>query len=371
MALLALQDQAARLTARGGALEVFKADERIATKPLHEIDEVHIYGAIEITAAARLALLGAGVDVLFFTAKGQWRGRLISAESSNAARRMAQYTFIARSPCGECGRAATAGRGEGEPEGFVRTGGVSPLELAAMIVRGKLRNQRAVLARVQRRPPGAEVLGASLAGLRKLMEQIEHAADADALRGLEGYGASLYFRGLSAAILNPLFTFKGRNRRPPKDPINACLSFGYTLLATRVESAVRRAGLDPYLGVLHAPIRGNPALVLDLMEPFRPHIDRLVLRLINRRQLKPEDFINPFAGAERVGAPSAEEVPEAVYLGPEGRGIFLREISALWRQRYAHEGQQQSLTAIMDLQAQALAALFEGRADTFAPVEMD
>lgn len=341
MALLAIQDLSARLTARGGALQILKGDEVIATKPIHEVDEVHIYGAIEISASARVALLQAHIDVLFFTPKGQWRGRLLSVESSNAARRMAQYRAIDQ----------------------------RPLDFARAIVKGKLYNQRVFLLRL-RREHDLSGLGPTLAGLRKLMEQLDEATDLNTLRGLEGYGALLYFRGLSEAVTNPQFAFNGRNRRPPKDPINACLSFGYTLLLTRVESATRRAGLDPYLGALHEPGRGKPALVLDLMEALRPYVDRLVLRLINRKQLNPSDFTNPYAQTDKISAPQGGEVQEAVYLGPEGRGIFLRELSGLWRQRYLHEEKQQSLTTIMERQAQAAAAFFEGQLETFKPIEM-
>jgi len=220
---------------------------------------------------------------------------------------------------------------------------------------------------------------AALAGLRHLIERVADVDDLNVLRGIEGQGAKLYFEGFGAAILNPVFSFKGRNRRPPKDPVNACLSFGYTLLLTRVESAVRRAGLDPYLGALHDPGRGKPSLCLDLMEVFRPAVvDRLVLRLLNRRQLTPDDFIDPNAHVGEVSAPpdveldESEKVPNAVFLGPVGRPVMLREMARVRRepQRYEPDGKQLTLGAIVSREASQLARLFEGTCDRFVPYSL-
>ncbi|HQU47460.1 MAG TPA: CRISPR-associated endonuclease Cas1, partial [Pirellulales bacterium] len=112
----------------------------------------------------------------------------------------------------------------------------------------------------------------------------------DRLRGLEGQGAALYFSQFGKLLRVPQFDFTHRNRRPPRDPVNACLSFGYAVLGSLVESQAQRCGLDPTLGFLHQAAYGRPSLALDVLEEFRPLVDGLVLRLLNRRQLGPNDF---------------------------------------------------------------------------------
>jgi CRISPR-associated protein Cas1 len=109
---------------------------------------------------------------------------------------------------------------------------------------------------------------------------------------MEGFGANLYFKAFPNLIRATGFDFHGRNRRPPLDPVNALLSFVYTLLMQEVLTAITVAGMDPYLGTLHAPSYGRPSLACDLVEEWRSFLgDRLVLTLINRHVIKPEDFI--------------------------------------------------------------------------------
>ena len=108
------------------------------------------------------------------------------------------------------------------------------------------------------------------------------------MRGAEGAGSAGYFSGFGAAIVNPDFAFTGRNRRPPRDPVNACLSFGYALLTAMVTNIAERVGLDPMVGALHDLDYGRPSLALDLIEEWRPVlVDSVVLRLVNRRQITP------------------------------------------------------------------------------------
>jgi CRISPR-associated protein Cas1 len=119
---------------------------------------------------------------------------------------------------------------------------------------------------------------------------VELAVDLESLRGIEGQAADIYFSDL-ASLLPDGFTFTERSKRPPRDPTNSLLSLAYTLLSKEVHSAVEIAGLDPYVGYLHAVHYGRPSLALDLMEEFRSIVaDSVVLSLINNRRLTPEDF---------------------------------------------------------------------------------
>jgi CRISPR-associated endonuclease Cas1 len=130
--------------------------------------------------------------------------------------------------------------------------------------------------------------------LKRLIGQVEEATSPEQLLGFEGDAARRYWGLMSSlfASVDERFGMNGRNRRPPLDPTNAMLSYGYALLLKDVTLALSRTGLDPYLGMLHTPHHGNPALALDVMEPFRPIVvDSVVLQVIKRGEVKPEDFV--------------------------------------------------------------------------------
>jgi CRISPR-associated protein Cas1 len=344
VALLALTDPGSRLAARSGLLIVEQGGETLHEVRLDDIDEVHVYGGADVTPTARNLLLRRGTDVLFFTGDGRWLGRLLATESPNPIRRLAQLRAFSDPP--------------------------TALGFARCVVQGKLLNQRHILARVQRDRPSESLAGA-VASLRQLAAQTSSAPDLDVLRGIEGYGAATYFRGFAEAIVHPTLRFDGRNRRPPRDPINACLSFGYTLLLARADSAIRKAGLDPTLGALHSPEVGRPSLALDLIEELRPLVvDRLVLRLVNRQQLGPDDFIDPGVEATHLASPEdpSEEPVRAVWLGPLGRAIFLRALAQTWRDTWrTPDGKRHRASSILEQQAYALARFVEDPTTGYQP----
>ena len=163
------------------------------------------------------------------------------------------------------------------------------LELVKAIVTAKIHNQNAVLYRHEARDHSLK--------LRK--NQVKEQASLEQVRGIEGLSAREYFAGWPQ-MLGSQWSFTGRNRRPPTDPINALLSFAYGLLRVQVTAAVHLAGLDPYIGYLHEVHHGQPALVLDLMEEFRPLIaDNVVLAVVNNRIIQPNDFTESL-GAYRL-----------------------------------------------------------------------
>ena len=175
--------------------------------------------------------------------------------------------------------------------------------IAANVVTGKLANCRLVMNRTVR-DHAAKVNGEALREasekISKIMERINRAAGTDEVRGFEGQAAAEYFRVFDHLIVDQKedFVFTERNRRPPLDEVNALLSFVYTLLAHDVRSALETVGLDPAVGFLHRDRPGRPGLALDIMEEFRPVIaDRLVLSLINRRQLGKKGFTKAANGA--------------------------------------------------------------------------
>ncbi len=163
------------------------------------------------------------------------------------------------------------------------------LSVARAIAQGKLANQRLIVRRYRRRH-AADALDQALTGLDNALAQAGKVADLEALRGVEGSGAKAYFAGL-AGLLPAHWAFAGRHRQPPTDPVNAMLSYGYAVLYANMLTLVRRRGLNAHLGHLHSPHHGQPALVSDLVEEFRPLVvDAVVLRLMLAGDPAPEHF---------------------------------------------------------------------------------
>jgi CRISPR-associated protein Cas1 len=253
------------------------------------------------------------------------------------------------------------------------------------MVGGKIANQRALLLRSQREQASAlrqtddaaggrrEALAGAIAALRRLLEALDTAETVDAVRGIEGQSAALYFGVFGKCIRNPEFGFATRTRRPPRDPVNAVLSFGYTLLAMGMESAVLRVGLDPMVGVFHMPEYGRPSLVLDLIEEFRPVlVDMLALRIVNRREVAREDFeeFADEADALAAGEESREAEPAAgrpVWLGSTGRKIFFRAWGRRLRETHFYDVRRQTLMLeeIMQHQVYQFARVLTGETTAY------
>jgi CRISP-associated protein Cas1 len=165
------------------------------------------------------------------------------------------------------------------------------LAAAQQIVKAKLLNSRTILQRQNRRLEYDE-LTLAIEKIGDLVGKIGEADSLDKLLGFEGIGAKYYFSGLGKCISNPDFEFTTRSRRPPADPVNAMLSFGYQVLWNHLLSIIEMQGLDPYYGCLHQPSDKHPALVSDLIEEFRaPIVDSLVLMMINKHSIDPNDFV--------------------------------------------------------------------------------
>lgn len=353
MGWFVIQRAGAKLAVRSGGLVVMVEDVITHRVKLESVDVLTVIGAVELSASARALLSSQGKDVDFFDGRGQWTGTLITREGSTARRRLSQYALLC------------------DPE--------HRLKLARAITRGKLHNQRVLLRRLRQNSASdtQELEGAMLA-IRRMMARLSEATDCEQLMGMEGHAAAMYYRGLGAAIAHPAFTFERRTRRPPRDPFNACLSFGYAMLLGRIKSAVRKAGLDVWLGALHSPGSNKPCLALDLMEEWRPFIDRVVMRLVNRRQLSRTDFMDPRWSEDLLSHPELDTSQDdaqgpPVWLNETGRAVLLKELAGLWRERvmYASRGAVFELGSIMDYQAQLLArGIDAGELELYQPVEL-
>jgi CRISPR-associated protein Cas1 len=245
-------------------LKVTQQSTTLLDVPMLKVSEVVIFGRVTVTAATLQALLEHHIAVCYLSEHGRYVGRFEPGLSKNSLLRSAQY------------RSA-----------FDTT---ATLAVARQMVRGKLANMRVLLQRSNR---GVDDLAVARAveQLKIHLSALDTCRSLDQLRGLEGAGSAVYF-GVFDTLLKPSgMRFAKRVRRPPTDPVNSLLSFGYALLANDIQSAVNTVGFDPYQGYLHVEHYGRPSLALDLMEEFRPLIvDSVVLTCVNKRIIGPEDF---------------------------------------------------------------------------------
>ena len=299
---LYLVEQGSRLTKQGRRLSVIKEKAVVAQVALVQVSQVIVFGNVSITTPALQLLLREGIEVVLLSRTGQFYGRLIGEQNGNGALRVAQ---LQRSQ---------------EPD--------FALETARQFVTGKLHNLRVFLQRYARRAASTsnrwdpEPLTHAVDGIGAMLRRVDSCRTINSLSGVEGQGAAVYFR-VWKELLKPPWRFERRLRRPPPDPVNVLLSFGYTLLTQNVWGAVLTAGLDPYVGFLHQLHYNRPSLPLDLVEEFRPVIvDSVVLRCLNNGILTPEHF-----------APG-DEKERPLVLTDEGIRLFLREMEARFSQDF-------------------------------------
>lgn len=265
MSIAYVIEQNASVNREGERLLIKKDRTVLHTLHIFKLDQIVLFGNVFLTPAAISFLLRMGIDTVFMSRNGHYRGRLQPPHSKNITLRCEQFKRLS------------------DPQ-FC-------LEAARSFVSGKTANLRYLLMRLNRT---REKLGLEdhILGLRQLGKKLNEAQDLDSLRGYEGRGSALYFEGFAKGFLSGEVQFTKRVRRPPTDPVNALLSLGYTLLFNTVMAAVNEVGFDPYLGCLHTVEYGRPSLALDLMEEWRPVIvDSLVLSVFNLRTITLQDFV--------------------------------------------------------------------------------
>lgn len=245
--------------------------------PLHHLGTIACFGHVSVSLPLMHRLAEEGIGLVLLDANGRFKARLEGAVSGNVLLRLAQYRLAAE-------------------EAFA-------LSVARNCIAGKVKNCRQVLLRGAREAQSeadAEALARGAADLAATLRALPAAAHLDTLRGLEGEAARQYFTLFKCLVkpsLRSEFRMDGRQRRPPRDRVNALLSFIYSLWMNDCRSALEAVGLDPQVGFLHAVRPGRSALALDLMEEFRAFADRLALSLINRGQLAGKDFAHREGGA--------------------------------------------------------------------------
>lgn len=258
-------------------LRVQVEDETKLRVPLHHLHAVVCFGHVGLSAPLMHRLAEESIALVLLDTNGRFKARLEGAVAGNVLLRQAQHRAV-ESP-------------------------VATMEIARAVLAGKLKNQRHVLlrgARESKLPDEEAQLTRAAQNLAASLRALPEAQNLDVMRGLEGEAARNYFEAINLLVrpdLRASFAMDGRSRRPPRDRMNALLSFLYAMWMNDCRSACEAAGLDPQLGFLHAVRPGRAALALDLMEEFRPLADRLALTLVNRGQLGERDFATREGGA--------------------------------------------------------------------------
>ncbi len=272
------------LKADGEALVFYEGGERVGTVPLAPLSRVFLRGDVTLSSSLLGKLGERGIGVVVLSGRKAEPTMLLGRPHNDAARRVAQY------------------RDSRDAEFCLR--------FARTVVAAKLRSQSAFLAeRRDEEPRSRYLLTLCLRRLEAAIAAVDQQSSIASLRGLEGAGAAAYFEGY-ADLLPERLKFSVRNRRPPKDPVNAALSLGYTLLHAEAVLALYSSGFDPFIGFYHALDFGRESLACDVVEPLRVEVDRHLLGLFRAETLRAEDFSKLDGGC---------------WLGKAGRARFYAE----------------------------------------------
>jgi CRISPR-associated protein Cas1 len=298
----------------------------VAEVPSARLRQICVYGYGQLTTQAVHACMDLGIDVAFLSTGGRLKGRLIPNPSPNGLLR----STVARALQSEAVR----------------------LAVAREVISAKIANQRVMLMRNTRDDAKGAAFEQAVVDLRAMSESATECDSRARLLGLEGLAARIYFERFNGMLRDDareLFAFESRNRRPPRDPVNALLSLAYACLCKDVLSAVATVGMDPYLGALHEPRHGQPALALDLMEEFRPVIgDSVVLTLVNNRMLGEKEFLR---GRQSCNLTDA------------GRKAFFEAYEKRKSDECTHPvfGYRTSYVRLLEMQARVLARFLTGQ----------
>lgn len=251
--------------------------KKVLQLPLLSLSNIFCFGRINLTPQFMLACSENGIGIAYFSEYGRFQARIQGPQTGNVLLRREQYRWA------------------DDPQ--------KTADISRYIIAAKITNSRTVIQRSLRNNPaclGETELKIAVAELKRTLQKLQEISDLEVLRGREGEAANSYFSIFQHLIVQQKddFVFSGRNRRPPKDPVNALLSFIYAIMLQDCVSALEGVGLDPYVGYLHRDRPGRQSLALDLLEEFRAFLgDRLALSLINLQQVKKTEFKFSESGA--------------------------------------------------------------------------
>lgn len=308
--------------------------KKLLQVPIHSISSIFCFGNVLVSPFFMGFCGEEGVNLAFYTEYGKYLGRLQSRQSGNILLRKQQYRAV----------------------------NDRPLDIARSLIAAKVVNSRAVVQRHLRNHGHNPALQQVIKQMALVLERIRVCTTMDKLRGLEGEAASYYFSTFEQMIQPGRrgdFPFKGRNRRPPRDAVNAMLSLLYSILGKEIAGALQGVGLDPQAGFLHVDRPGRDSLAQDMLEEFRSWwLDRLVLSLVNRRQIAARDFRHEASGA--------------VTLNDNGRKTVLQAYQAKKQETLMHPYMQEKVPIglLPHIQSQLLARHLRGDLAAYPPFIM-
>lgn len=326
---LYVQANSASVRKAGETLEVSVEDKKVSTARLIDVSQLVLMGNVYVTTPTLHELMRREIPISWHSFGGWFLGHTIGNGHKNVELRTAQY------------------QGSFDEQVCLR--------IARALTRAKIQNCRTLMRRNWR---GSESVDDLMADLKRDIDQSEHARNLEPLLGIEGQAAARYFRHFRYLLKRDeeadfQFDFTTRNRRPPTDPVNALLSYAYSLLTRTWTVTLAAVGFDVYRGFYHQPRYGRPALALDMMEPFRPLLaDSTVLTAINNGEVRPTDFISA-AGS--------------VNLAPDGRKRFIAAYERRLSQEITHPlfGYRISYRRVLEVQARLLGRFLLGEIHEF------
>ena len=313
-------------------LVVEQERKKVAQLPVHSIGHIFCFGNVLVSPFLMGFCCENNVNLAFFTENGRFLGRLQGRQSGNVLLRRAQYRLSEH----------------------------NPVPIARHIIAAKIQASKRVLQRRLRNHGEQADVSAAVSALNFCLQQLKRAESLEVVRGIEGDAAARYFAVFGHLLReNCGFVFDGRSRRPPRDGVNALLSFLYSILGKDISGALQGVGLDPQVGFLHADRPGRDSLAQDILEEFRAWwVDRMVLSLINRGQIKPQDFVTEAGGALNIK--------------PEARKLVFQALQAKKQEKIVHPflGEEVEIGLLPYIQAMLLARHLRGDLAEYPPFLM-
>lgn len=329
MSYLYVCEQGAVIGCEANRFQVRYKDGMLKSVPGETLEVIEIFGKVQLTTQCMTECLKRGITVLFYSSNGAYYGRLISTNHVNVARQRSQAALKEEFKAG----------------------------LARRIIRAKIRNQTVILRRYARKQAAA--VDGAVSEMLRLVEKLDWTGDTEKIMGYEGMAARVYFAALGG-LVDREFCFKGRSKRPPKDPFNSLISLGYSILLGEIYGKLEGKGLNPYFGVLHKDREKHPTLASDLMEEWRAVlVDSTAMSILNGHELHREDFFR-------------DEETGAVLLVKDAFKEYLRKLEAKLHtdMKYlSYVDYRVNFRSALDLQVDRLAKAIESEnPDLYQPI---
>lgn len=327
----------------GNSVKLYRDGEVVGSIPMEQLEQLTIIGHSSISGGLLDELIRRRIETVLLTPDGRFRARLVVDEHKHVERRMSQYIALNNLE--------------------------TRAKIASVIVKSKAMSMGHFLIKFAKRDSDSELAKRGYQ-IKAIGQIVDSEKDLGMLIGIEGRATSLYFDSFSKLIKADGFFFEGRNRRPPRDPVNALLSFVYTLLTTEVLTSIQRVGLDPYLGALHVVEYGRPSLACDLVEEWRVFLgDRFTLTLINRGIIRPDDFVYRTDNRSIKDGEGDETVFRPVEMKPRVKRALVTAYEKWMDRRITcpFSGESRSYRGLIQDQAYRLLNFFLGKSEDFEP----